>query len=42
MIEQIKKDVEAFMNSKAGHGFDHVERVSQIAQKLMHNLLTRR
>ena len=31
MIEQIKKDVEAFMNSKAGHGFDHVERVYQKA-----------
>ena len=34
MIEQIKKDVEAFMNSKAGHGFDHVERVYQKALEL--------
>lgn len=34
MIEKIKRDVKLYMNAKAGHGFDHVERVYQKALEL--------
>lgn len=37
--ELLKETVKNHMNfDSCGHGFDHVERVSQIAQKLMQNL----